>query len=448
MKSKLSIMVVDDEPDFLSSVKRMLRLEGFRNIHSFERPTLALEKVKEEQIHVAFLDITMPEMDGLELLEEIKAHSPHTECIMVTAHESAPLVVKALRRGAYDYLVKPLTPQIMKHSLTRALERHRLLTALQIRKQEELEHPEAFEDIITITPDMLKLLHEAELHASSDIPVLVTGETGVGKELLAQAIHRTSLRANGPFVAMNLLSISPALFESTFFGHVKGAFTGAEQASPGLLGQATGGTLFLDEIGDLPMELQGKLLRVLQEKEYNQVGGLQTKKADVRIIAATHQDLQRLVRQHKFRKDLLYRLQFAHLHIPPLRQRQDDLPLLAGHILSHSARPNVSLSNRAQQILRAYHWPGNVRELKGVLEAAANLATEESIEAQHLRLPSSTAKTVAPVGEQVLQPLAEVERLHILRVYEAMSNNKTQTARMLGIGLQTLHRKLKSYGVS
>ncbi|TNE52475.1 MAG: sigma-54-dependent Fis family transcriptional regulator [Deltaproteobacteria bacterium] len=448
-----SILVVDDEQNFLDSVKRMLRLEGYDNVHTFSKPLEALAEVQERQepFDLAFLDITMPQMNGLDLLEHIKTISPQTECLMVTAHDSAPLVVKALRRGAYDYLVKPVTPQTMMHTLGRALERKMLLASLHIRSKEALDHPEAFQDILTASSSMLRILHEAELHARSEIPVLVTGETGVGKELLAQAIHKASQRKEGPFVAVNLLSITPSLFESTLFGYRKGSFTGAEQDRPGTLAQAAGGTLFLDEIGDLPWELQGKLLRVLQEGEYTPVGDTKPRQTDVRIIAATHQDLALRVKQRKFRKDLLYRLQFAHLQLPPLRERPDDILPLAHHILQNSHRPDVELSVAAKPMLRSYGWPGNVRELKGTLEAAANLAEDGVITPSHLRLPASppaTTVTVQTPATTELVALADVERQHILHVYEALSHNKTQTAKTLGIGLQTLHRKLKAYGVS
>ncbi|MCB9638587.1 MAG: sigma-54-dependent Fis family transcriptional regulator [Myxococcales bacterium] len=448
--SALSFLVVDDEQDFLDSVKRLLKLEGYNQVFLCNDPSQALTLLEERTFDVAFLDITMPKMDGLTLLEHIKAASPQTECIIITAHESAPLVVKAIRRGAYDYLVKPLTPSLMNHALQRALERKHLLASLQLRSQESLDHPHAFSEIITGSPRMLRLLHEAELHASSDIPVLITGETGVGKELLAQGIHRASHRNHGPFVAVNLISIAPTLFESTFFGHTKGAFTGAEKPQQGLLAQAEGGTLFLDEIGDLSLELQGKLLRFLQEKEYIPVGETRARYADVRIIAATHQDLEQLVKQHRFRKDLLYRLQFAHLAIPPLRQRKEDILLLTKQILTASNRPSATLSLGAEQVLQMHQWPGNIRELKGTLEAAANLAEDGTITKEHLRLPTTSISQSPSVQEKQedLLPLAEIERQHILRVYKALDGNKSQTARVLEIGLQTLHRKLKSYGIS
>ena len=297
---------------------------------------------------------------------------------------------------------------------------------------------------------MLRILHEAELHAASDIPILVTGETGVGKELLARAIHQASRRSVGPFVPVNMLALSPSLFESEFFGHVKGAFTGADKDKVGYLGKAAGGTLFLDEIGDLSTEIQGKLLRILQEGEYAPVGDTRAIRSDVRFVTATNQDLDKLVQQRKFRKDLFYRLQFAHLTIPPLRQRIDDLPILAEHLLPDSSAGVVSITDDSWDTLSAHDWPGNVRELKGVLEAATNLAAGDDVKPAHLKLPRAKTRARArgkrtAIGE--LEPLGDVERRHIVSVYEAVGNNKSQAARVLGIGLQTLHRKLKAYGV-
>jgi len=449
-----SILIVDDEQVSLDSVARMLRMEGYTDITALAESTRVPPLLETKTFDVAFLDITMPELDGLDLLKMIKEKAPQTECVMVTAHDSIPMVIKAVRLGAYDYLVKPIMPEQIIHSLERALEHQALLESLLLRSREaiakRLQNPEAFAQIVTEDDAMLRLLHEAELHARSNIPVLITGDTGVGKELLARAVHRASRRRAGPFVAVNMLALSPTLFESEFFGHAKGSFTGADRDKVGYLGQAKGGTLFLDEIGDLSLEIQGKLLRILQEGEFTPVGRTRAEAADLRFIAATNQPLEKKVQQQKFRKDLFYRLQFAHLKLPPLNRRPADIPLLAAAFLTGSGREGLRLSEKAMQMLLAHDWPGNVRELKGMLEAAANLAEKGVIEPKHLRLPQTAAKPgftapPTPVGE--LESMAEVERRHILAVYEAVGGNKSQAARVLGIGLQTLHRKLKSYNV-
>lgn len=448
------ILVVDDEPAFLSSLQRMLRLEGFADVTAMADPVVAAARLDDRPWAVALLDVTMPGMDGLDLLRAVKERSPATECVMITAVEDIPTVVKAMRLGAFDYLVKPVAPEAVSRVLRRALERHRLVEQVfragEVR-EEALDDPEAFREFLTADATVLRLLHEAELHARSEIPVLVVGETGVGKERLARAVHRASPRASGPFVAVNMLALTPTLFESEFFGHVRGAFTGAVADKAGHLQQARGGTLFLDEIGDLPLEIQGKLLRILQEGEFTPVGATQARRADVRFVAATNQDLERAVTTGRFRKDLYYRLRFARLRIPPLRERPDDVLLLAAHFLKGSSRPGARLSEEALGALADHDWPGNARELRGTIEAAANLAEDGVIRPRHLGLPTRPRAFAGADGGQgvvpALDPLSEVERRHIIAVYEAVGRNKAQAARTLRIGLQTLHRKLKAYGV-
>ena len=448
-----SILIVDDEPAHLDNVQRILRMRGYSDVTGVSDAREVPSMLGDRTFDIALLDITMPFMNGLDLLRVIKETSPQTECIMLTASESIPTVIKAVKLGAYDYIMKPYTPDQLIQSLDRALERKRLIESLRLRSADSvsrsLNNPRAFRNIVTSCQNMLRLLHEAELHASSRIPVLITGETGVGKELLARAIHDASDRSNGPFTAVNMLSISSGLFESEFFGHTRGAFTGAERDKTGYLAMAQSGSLFLDEIGDLPIEVQGKLLRILQEGEYTPVGTTKSKKVDVRFIAATNQDLRKRVEDGLFRKDLFYRLQFAHLNIPPLRERLQDIPLLAAIILENTGKKGVSLSQRAEEELLRHEWPGNVRELMGVLEAAANLAVKGEILPEHIRIPEPvrngrTSTRNGNVGPS-LGPLAQVVRKHTLAVYEAMGRNKTRTAMVLGIGLQTLHRKLNAY---
>ncbi|MBI4955427.1 MAG: sigma-54-dependent Fis family transcriptional regulator [Myxococcales bacterium] len=451
----IAILVVDDEQDFVDSVSRGLRLEGYSDVTAVTRSSAVPALLDAKRFDCALLDVTMPELDGLALLKLIKERSPETECIMVTAQQSIPVVVRALRLGAYDYLLKPTTPEELCQTLERALERRRLLEALQLRGAAEhaaaLADPGAFAEFVTADPHTLRVLREAELHAGSRIPILITGETGVGKEVLARAIHRASPCAAGPFLPINMLAVAPTLFEAEFFGHAKGAFTGADRDRPGYLARAKNGTLFLDEIGDLSLDSQGKLLRILQEGEYLPVGKTRAERAEVRIVAATNQDLPKLVATRKFRKDLLYRLQFAHLELPPLRRRREDIPLLAARLLAAAGHAQASLSERAELALLGHAWPGNVRELKGVLEAAANLAEGGVIEPEHLRLRGGAAPPVqargVPVEVGQLEPLAAVERRHILAVYDAVGRNKSQAARVLEIGLQTLHRKLQAYDV-
>lgn len=450
------IMLVDDEEDFLDTLKRVLGRAGYRQVVTFSHPLHAWEFVERQAVDVAFIDISMPEISGLELLEHIKLVQPETECIMVSGLEEVELAVNAMRLGAYDYLVKPLSQDKLFISLNRALERKRLLGLIDLQKQQRLEgflNPDAFKEIVTVSPVMLRLLKEAELHARSDAPVLITGESGTGKELLARAIHRASFRADKPFVAVNMASLSPTLFESEFFGHVRGAFTGADRDREGYLEVAAGGTLFLDEIGDLSLELQGKLLRVLQEKEFARLGTSRSRRLEVRFVAATNTNLEGMVQQGRFRKDLYYRLKVAWLHIPPLRERLEDVRPLTEHFLQELGRGagRSSIQDEALEMLCCYTYPGNVRELRSILQAAVNLSQGKPITPAHL--PPEVRKRSGvisfPGRREVDSPhrtLAEVERDYILQVYQATSFNKTQTAKILGIGLTTLHRKLKEYG--
>lgn len=453
---KTRVLVVDDEQDFLDSVVRLLRMQGFKDVTALSVSTDVPALLVTETFDLVLLDITMPGLDGLELLQRIKEVSPETECIMVTALDQVSQVVRAMRLGAFDYLVKPIRPDQLTQALERALERRALVAAVRLRSaspnRSVLSNPEAFEPIVTADEDTVRLLHEAELHAASSIPILITGETGVGKELLARAVHDSSRRARGPFVPVNMLALSPTLFESEFFGHVKGAFTGATRDKPGYLAQARGGTLFLDEIGDLSLEIQGKLLRILQEGEYARVGATRTELANVRFVAATNQDLEEQVEQKQFRKDLFYRLQYAHLHLPALQDRAGDIPLLCERLLQQAERRSTGISPDALGELCTYSWPGNVRQLKGVLQAALNLSDGKTVRPEHLRLPgqkrAKAGESTAAATETAVEPLADVERRHIIAVYAKLGNNKARTARALQIGLQTLHRKLKAYGVS
>lgn len=451
------ILVVDDEIDFLDSVERALIMSGYANCRMEKDARAAAERITSgDNYDVALLDISMPGMDGIELLEVIKAKSPTTECIMVTAVNDVSVAVECMKRGAYDYLIKPISKDDLTLKIARALERRKLLTILEIKNKHtipDLTNPEAFEEITTQSPRMLQVLKEAELHAVSDVPILITGESGTGKELLAQAIHRASPRKHQPFTAVNMASLSDALFDAEFFGHTRGAFTGAERERAGYLEHTNGGTLFLDEIGHLPPSLQGKLLRVLQEGEFMKLGNSRLQKVDIRFIAATNMDIEQLVQEGQFRQDLYYRLKGAWLHLPPLRERSSDIPLLISRFLEELSQPGSKPTVKADalEMLLHYSFPGNIRELKSILYAGVNLAQGREIVTQvlpdYLRpiKPHSTSRT--PKESEETLTLHELEQNHILRVYADAGKNKTHTARQLGIGINTLRRKLESYGV-
>ncbi len=451
-----SFILVDDDQDFLEILKGRLHRSGFQNVRTEDNPERAAALVEDGMgFDVALIDMTMPEMDGMTLLERIKAHSPKTECIMVTAVNEARVAVDCLKKGAYDYLVKPVQQEDLALAISRALEKKRLLDILDIEKSPtlpRLNRPEPFAPIITRSRNVMKVMKEAELHAASDAPLLITGESGTGKELLARAIHAASPRRRFTFTPVNMASLSPGLFEAEFFGHTKGAFTGAAAERAGYLAHTDKGTLFLDEIADLPFEMQGKLLRVLQDGEYMKLGASRQHKSDVRIIAATNQNVDVLLSRKSFRKDLYYRIRGGWLHLPPLRERRDDIPLLIGHFLKTYGRRTGAdaLDETAACILVEYDYPGNIRELAAILQSAVNLAQGGPIAREHLPDDLKKRSVAADCGNRAqdgdMAPLAEVEKRHILKVYAATGENKSQTARVLGIGLNTLRRKLKGYG--
>lgn len=452
-----SIMVIDDENDFLESIRRGLISSWFKNVKLENDPKKAAAFFEQgERVDVALIDITMPGMDGIALLELIKNFSPDTECIMVTALNEARVAVECLRKGAYDYLVKPITKDDLVSTIKRALERKKFIEILDVMKKNtipELIHPEAFSPILTRSAKMIKLLREAELHAGSNVPVLITGESGTGKELLAKAIHLSSPRAKFPFTPLNMLSIPGNLFDAEFFGHTKGAFTGAEKDRVGYLEYTHHGTLFLDEIGDLPLEFQGKLLRVLQDGEYIKLGTNKAQKTDIRFIAATNRDLDELKVKGMFRKDLYYRLRGTWLHLPPLRERKEDLPFLITKFLQEfcGSTENIGMDEEAMSILMDFDYPGNIRELRSILQSAMNLAQGKPISIKCLPtylqsrkaiLKRDFIKTAEPIA-----PLEEIEKTHILKIYNLTGGNKSYTAKLLDIGLNTLRRKLESYGL-
>ena len=449
------VIVVDDEQDFLDSVKRGLITSGMTNVRIESDPRSVVAAFESGEVFdIALIDITMPELNGIDLLEVVKRISPATECIMVTALDEARTAMNCLKKGAYDYLVKPLSKEELIFSVNRALERRRMVEILNLGKSgtlPELSHPEAFESITTRSPTMLRVMKEAELHADSDIPILITGETGTGKELLSRAIHAASPRARAVFTPVNMESMNATLFDAQFFGHKRGAFTGAEKEHSGYLESSNRGTLFLDEIGNLSLELQGKLLRVLQEGEFIKIGSSRPQRVNIRFISATNANMDRLMARGQFRKDLYYRLKGGWLHLPPLRDRRDDIPLLINRFVEeYGAFSDPAVDEDALRLLMDYDYPGNIRELKAIIQSAVNLAQGRPIAVNHLphsikkRKPSERAGH-APEADSMVT-LQQMEKYHILKVYRSTGRNKSQTARILGIALNTLRKKLDAYG--
>jgi DNA-binding NtrC family response regulator len=451
------IIAIDDDPTFLKSIRRVLITSGFTSIRLEHDPEKAVSVLKQgEPFGVALIDVSMHGMDGLEVLEVIKNNSPETECIMITALDEAATAVAAMKRGAYDYLVKPVEKDDLVLSINRALERKRLFNITDIGKGTRppvLLHEHAFKSIIFGSKDVLKILKEAELHAASNIPILITGESGTGKELLARAIHAASPRSKSVFTPVNMASLTDSLFDAEFFGHTKGAFTGAEKDRTGYLEHTNTGTLFLDEISNLPMALQGKLLRVLQDGEYIKLGTDTPRKTDIRFIAATNEDLEKQMANRNFRKDLYYRLKGGWLHLPALRQRKEDIPLLANHFLNEflGKDKNSGIDEEAMSLLLNYDYPGNIRELKSIIKSAVNLSQGQIISKIFLpdNIQKKKTKTIPKHRQETapVVPLAQMEKSYILDIYHQTGKNKSQTARLLDIALNTLRKKLKIYGV-
>jgi DNA-binding NtrC family response regulator len=452
------ILLVDDDRDYLEVLRNKLDGAGFRGVRIEDDPLRAADLFEsEESFDIVLIDMTMPEMDGLALLTRIKNTSPRTECIMVTAINDARVALDCLRNGAYDYLVKPIAEGDLVFSLKRTLERKRLLDILDIEKSQTLpglSNATAFEPIVTRSEKMMRVMKAAELHAGSDVPVLITGESGTGKELLARAIHAASPRARHSFMPVNMASLTAGLFDAEFFGHTKGAFTGAEKDRGGFLKHTHRGTLFLDEIGNLPMSLQGKLLRVLQDGEYTRLGTSQRQKADVRFIAATNENLEEMMAQKRFRRDLYYRIRGGWLHLPPLRERKKDIPVLVHHFLEAYCAPSSSCGIYEDALCRLveYAFPGNIRELKSIIHSAANLSQGKPISTDalpdQLSRPEAVCRSEGPSDACGIIPLEQIEKAHILDAYRRLNGNKSRTARMLGIGLNTLRRKLKAFGIT
>ena len=451
-----NILIIDEDPGFLEKAKHLLHRGGYEDVLTEADPGRAMERIDRGASYDAVLiDLDMQGLDGLWLMDAIHETDPDTECIVLSALDEARLAVDCIKKGAGDYLAKPVSDDRLLAAVKQAVGRLRCARA---DFSSGPEYPasadeNAFESIVTRSEKIRRILQEARLHAPSDVTVLITGESGTGKELLARAIHRVSGRAGAPFSSINMASLAGSLFDSEFFGHTRGAFTGAERDRVGYLEHSNGGTLFLDEVADLPIDFQGKLLRVLEQGEFIRLGTSAAQKADVRFISATNADLDRQLARRSFRQDLYYRLKGVRLHLPPLRERREDIPLLIDHFLSEFGRSRAvhRIDGEAMRALAGYDYPGNVRELRAVIQSAVNLVeggclTLNSLPAylrQHHRKRS--AGPLQPSGK--IAPLAEIERLHVVRAYEQSGRNKVWAARILGIGVNTLRRKLSLYGI-
>jgi DNA-binding NtrC family response regulator len=451
-----NVLVVDDEESIRLGCEQTLAAEGHRVRTAADGKT-ALALAREEAFDVAILDLRMPGLGGLEVLAALRRDSPETEIIVVTGYATIESAVEAMRRGAYDYLAKPFGPDLLVAVVTRAFERRRLAmenAALRVALRER-EPSLALVGASSAMEGVLRLVQKV---APTDATVLVLGETGVGKEVTARAVHQASLRREHPFVAVDCAALVEGLFESELFGHVRGAFTGAVETRVGKFELAHGGTLFLDEIGNLGEDMQVKLLRALQEREITKVGGTQRVKVDVRVIAATNADLVTRVREGAFREDLFYRLSVVPIVVPPLRDRREDVPLLARHFLQkYGARRNrtvTSFGSAALRALEAHEWPGNVRELENTVERALVMCESSVIEPEDLLFygPGTLAASAPAEGDEAGPGrsgeghLADVERREIAAALERFDGQIARAAQFLGINRKTLREKLRRYG--
>jgi two-component system response regulator HydG len=446
------VLVVDDDPDMRALLDAGLREVGFepRLAASAED---ALGVLEGGDFDVIVTDLQMPGMSGLELCERIVGSRPDVPVVVLTAHGTFDAAVGAIRAGAYDFVTKPIKLQPFQLTVERAARHHEL--GAEVKRLREAASPQTFAGIVGSSHSMRAALDVVARVAPTESTVLVTGESGTGKELIARAIHQRSRRASGPFVAINCAALPETLLESELFGHAKGAFTDAHSARAGLFLQASGGTLFLDEIGEMPLTLQAKLLRVLQERNVRPVGGDHEVPIDVRIVAATNRDLESDVEAGRFRQDLFYRIYVVRIELPPLRARGNDVLELAQHALARFARaagkPVTGISAAAAEKILAYDWPGNVRELHNAIERAVALTRYEELTVDDLpekvRDYRSSHVIVAGDDPEQLPTMDEVERRYVLRVMDRVQGNKALAARILGFDRKTLYRKLERYGV-
>jgi two-component system response regulator HydG len=453
-KKKNNILVVDDDTTHRSMLKTLLNKWGY-TIFEADDGSTAIERVKERAFDLILMDIRMIKVSGLEALAEIKEINSAIPVIIMTAFSSVDTAIDALKKGAYDYLTKPFDFEKLKLTIKRSLE-HTLLKKENELLRETLGKNFDRSSIIGNSKKMKRLIETVSLVAPSDATVLVTGESGTGKELISGAVHYNSERKDKPYVKINCGALTETLLESELFGHVKGAFTGANRNKDGRFKQADGGSLFLDEIGETSKGMQVKLLRALQEGEISPVGGEKIVKVNVRIIAATNKKLADMVKNDEFREDLYYRLNVINLEIPPLRERSSDIPILAAHFLKHYNKKNNKkidgFTPDAMDFIMKYSWPGNIRELMNTIERSVILTRGDFVGKDDLQIHFDSGDGIESellnVDEANMpETLHEVEKIAILRVLEKTGGNKSATARRLGITRRTLHLKLKEYGV-
>ncbi len=446
------ILIIDDDDYFLQSLKNLLVYKGFK-VDTCANPVLAMQYVQEKRYQLILLDVKMPGMDGIELLEKIRTHNQNIPVVMVSGQSNISIAVEAIKKGAFDFVEKPIDPQKLQVALKNALERYKLWED-RSRLIEELKKKYA---IVGKSEAINAIIRRIEQVADLDAKVLITGETGTGKELVARALHLASNRSSGPFVKLNCAAIPTELLESELFGHKKGAFTGAIKDQIGKFQAADGGTLFLDEIGDMDLVLQAKLLHVLQDNEFMMLGAHDSIKVNVRIITATNQNINELIAEGKFRRDLFHRINVVNIHIPPLRERVEDIEPLAIHFLKEFAETyNKKVTGFEPEVLNAlkkYSWPGNVRELRNVVEkmvifARHALITKNDLKESLLQLPVEIVSAVEkPAKGKLKEEMERHERELILNALKAANGSNARAAKILGIDRSSLFKKRKKLGI-
>ncbi len=442
-----SILVVDDDPSILDMTEDLLTEAGFE-VTKCGSGEEALELAEERDWDVVLSDLQMPGIDGLDLLAEMRERRPHTPVILMTAFGTIQVAVSAMRGGALDFVTKPFQAEELLVSLERAFER-RALEEENRRLRRAVARVSSFGELVGKSPAMNEIYAMIKKIATNRSNILITGDSGTGKEVVARSIHFTGARAAKPFVPINCTAMPEGLLESELFGHVRGAFTGAYANKKGLFETAEGGTLFLDEIGDMPVSLQSKLLRVLQDREVRPVGGTQNQKIDVRIIAATNQDIHRAIEEGRFRQDLYFRLNVIPIHIPPLRERSEDIPVLAEAFLrKHSDDGRVRFSDAALRKMMRGLWPGNARELENCIERALALSNSQEIVASDILIPDDTAPSDGSIEEMLLRialerrlTVRDLTDAYIDAALEATHGRKSEAARILGMNRRTLYRR-------
>ena len=441
------ILLIDDEPTIRMLLSRILELEGYEVLKAKDRAT-ALYILNKQEVQVVLCDVFLPDGNGVDMVQELQPLAPNAKIILLTAHGNIPDGVQAIKNGAFDYIVKGDDNRKIIPIVSRAMDAIAAEQKQQSKKKDVRVNTVTFGNIVGKSPALAHVISQASKVAATDVAVLINGETGTGKELFAQAIHNASHRSAGAFLALNCSAFSRELLESELFGYKEGAFTGAVKDKRGLLEEANHGTVFLDEIGEMALELQSKLLRVLETGEFVKVGDTKTTRVDVRIISATNRILKEEIANGRFREDLYFRLSVFRIELPPLRQRREDILLLAQHFAERFSKqigcPVPALSPDAKNLFLSYPWPGNVREMMNTMEHAL-IVCDSEVTREDLPIDMLSDESSTQVDDSL--DLKSVERNHIIKVLHHTHGNKTETARLLKIGLTTLYRKIEEYGI-